>query len=90
MYCSHWADAARRSAQSVQFHLLDSLTRVLAPILPHLCEEACQYHPLSRCKSATSLYVAESVGPEGCGTGHPLVAIVTHQLFHKTFQEFNF
>jgi len=51
MYCSRPSDVARRSAQSVQFHLLDSLTRVLAPVVPHLCEEVHQYHPLSLCES---------------------------------------
>ena len=55
MYCSGPSDAARRSAQSVQFHLLDSLTRILSPVVPHLCEEAYLYHPLNLCKSAAAV-----------------------------------
>jgi len=54
IYCSLASDAARCSAQSVQFHLLDALTTVLSPIVPHLCEEAYQYHPLSLCESHQS------------------------------------
>jgi isoleucyl-tRNA synthetase len=47
MYCSRQSDAGRRSAQTVQFHLLDVLTRLVAPILPHLAEETHLYHPLN-------------------------------------------
>ena len=57
MYCSAPSDAARRSAQSVQFHLLDSLTRTLAPVVPHLCEEAYQHHPLNLCELSVLAFI---------------------------------
>ena len=56
LYCSAAADAARRSAQTVQFHLLDSLTKTLAPIVPHFAEETHQYHPLNLCQFAVLCY----------------------------------
>ena len=39
LYCSHALDAQRRSAQTTVFYVLDLLMRLLAPVLPHLCEE---------------------------------------------------
>ncbi|XP_050355826.1 isoleucine--tRNA ligase, mitochondrial [Nymphalis io] len=46
LYCSPKGSNERLSAQYVIHTILVSLSKALAPILPHLVEEAWQYHPL--------------------------------------------
>ncbi|KAJ2941231.1 hypothetical protein O0L34_g3426 [Tuta absoluta] len=46
LYCSPKNSDERISAQLVMNTILISLSKALAPILPHLVEEAWQYHPL--------------------------------------------
>ncbi|XP_059055772.1 isoleucine--tRNA ligase, mitochondrial [Achroia grisella] len=46
LYCSHKESNERLSAQLVVHTILISLCKALGPILPHLIEEAWQYHPL--------------------------------------------
>jgi len=45
LYCSHHDNLGRQSAQTVQYYLLEALTKFIAPVVPHLAEEIYQYHP---------------------------------------------
>lgn len=45
LYCSHHDNLSRRSAQTVQYYLLEALTKFIAPVVPHLAEEIYKYHP---------------------------------------------
>lgn len=49
-YCGPRGGHPRRSSLTVQYHLLDTVTRALAPILPHMTEELYQYYPPGRRK----------------------------------------
>ena len=54
MYCEVADDKYRRSAQTVQYYILNTLVKVLAPVIPHMAEEAFQYHPFNRGTSCNS------------------------------------
>ena len=45
LYCSDKESLRRQSSQFVQYHIINVVTRVLAPILPHFAEELYQYYP---------------------------------------------
>jgi len=45
MYCGGGDE--RSSCQTVQYLLLEAITKTCAPILPHLSEEVIQFHPLN-------------------------------------------
>ncbi|XP_019647938.1 PREDICTED: isoleucine--tRNA ligase, mitochondrial-like [Branchiostoma belcheri] len=44
LYCDDQTSLGRRGCQTVQFHILDVLTKTLAPVLPHLAEEIYLHH----------------------------------------------
>jgi isoleucyl-tRNA synthetase len=58
MYCDPADSLSRRSAQTVMFKILDSLVRMLAPILVHTAEEAWAAMK-SRSQEAESVHLAE-------------------------------
>ncbi len=62
LYCYPAGSHERRSAQTVLFHLLDSLTRLLTPILPFTSEEAWAHIPGER---EESVHMARLPEPEG-------------------------
>lgn len=47
LYCESEDALTRRSSQVVMNHILMSMFRCLAPIVPHLVEEGWDYHPLN-------------------------------------------
>ncbi|MGH7899655.1 MAG: isoleucine--tRNA ligase, partial [Candidatus Binatia bacterium] len=65
LYCSRAAGAARRSAQTAIWRILDSLVRLMAPILTFTAEEVWEYVPMIGAR-AESVLLAEfpSDGPE--------------------------
>ncbi|KAH3851373.1 hypothetical protein DPMN_093853 [Dreissena polymorpha] len=50
-YCSEEDSVPRRASLTAQFHILDVLTRALAPILPHLTEDLYQHYPPGKRKA---------------------------------------
>ena len=68
MYCEVADDKYRRSAQTVQYYILNTLVKVLAPVIPHMAEEAFQYHPFNKgtfCNSTQKNYYLEKwLGPQ--------------------------
>lgn len=46
LYCEAAASEKRKSSQTALYHILVTLIRSVAPIVPHLAEEVSQYHPL--------------------------------------------
>jgi len=62
LYCFPAGSHERRSAQTVLFHLLDSLTRLLTPILPFTTEEAWAHIPGEH---EESVHMARLPEPEG-------------------------
>ncbi|XP_071164030.1 isoleucine--tRNA ligase, mitochondrial-like isoform X1 [Mytilus edulis] len=44
LYCSDKESLRRQSSQFVQYHIINVVTRALAPILPHFAEELYQYY----------------------------------------------
>uniref|UniRef100_A0A915K717 Methionyl/Valyl/Leucyl/Isoleucyl-tRNA synthetase anticodon-binding domain-containing protein n=1 Tax=Romanomermis culicivorax TaxID=13658 RepID=A0A915K717_ROMCU len=48
LYCDYADGLARRSAQTVLYHLGDVFSRLIAPVLPHLAEEYFDYAPESK------------------------------------------
>ncbi|XP_055879127.1 isoleucine--tRNA ligase, mitochondrial-like isoform X2 [Biomphalaria glabrata] len=46
-YCNAAADHARRSCQTVQYHVVNLITAGFAPIIPHLAEEIFRHLPKS-------------------------------------------
>lgn len=57
LYAEAPESPARRSAQAAMFRLLDGLVRLLAPILPHTCEEVWQAAGMNG--TASSVHLAE-------------------------------
>ncbi|XP_064490003.1 isoleucine--tRNA ligase, mitochondrial-like isoform X2 [Ornithodoros turicata] len=49
LYCDASNSLTRRSCQTVLSHTLDVLARLIAPVLPHLCEEVFLHHPENKC-----------------------------------------
>lgn len=49
LYCDAFNSLTRRSCQTVLSHVLDVLAFQMAPIVPHLCEEAFLHHPEKNC-----------------------------------------
>jgi isoleucyl-tRNA synthetase len=45
LYCAPVDAPERRACQFMMSHILETLTRAVAPILPHLAEEVYLYHP---------------------------------------------
>ena len=45
LYCEEWDGAKRRSAQTALFLILDSMTKIMAPILAFTCDEIWQSMP---------------------------------------------
>lgn len=45
MYCTEKEGSSRINCQFVQYHVLNSLIKALAPVLPHLVEEVTRYCP---------------------------------------------
>ncbi len=56
LYISAEASLRRRSCQTVLYHVLESLARLIAPVLPHLAEDIWQYLPYP--KSHASVFEA--------------------------------
>src|SRR5262249_49777536 len=50
-YCSGKQSTERRSAQTALFHLLDSLVRMYAPLIPYTADEVYAYVPGKRSES---------------------------------------
>ena len=44
-YCNSPDDLERRACQTVQYHIVTTLTSAIAPVVPHLAEEIFQYIP---------------------------------------------
>jgi isoleucyl-tRNA synthetase len=51
LYCSAAASRERRSAQTALFHILDTIVRMLAPLIPFTAEEVYGYLPGDRLES---------------------------------------
>ena len=47
LYCDHAESEGRRSGQTVMYHILEIITKAVAPVLPHLAEEVYQYKPFN-------------------------------------------
>ncbi len=47
LYCEAESSHKRRSAQTTLYHTLLTMVKSFAPVLPHLAEEVCQYHPFT-------------------------------------------
>lgn len=45
LYCAQVDAPERRACQLVMNHILETVTRAVAPVLPHLAEEVFLYHP---------------------------------------------
>jgi len=45
LYCEDEHSELRLSSQTVMYYLLNSMIKMIAPILPHLAEEALLHHP---------------------------------------------
>ncbi|XP_013776931.1 isoleucine--tRNA ligase, mitochondrial-like [Limulus polyphemus] len=45
LYCHEKNSVTRRACQTTLFHLLDTVCRLFAPVLPHLVEEVFLHHP---------------------------------------------
>ncbi|MBI5723726.1 MAG: isoleucine--tRNA ligase [Planctomycetes bacterium] len=58
LYCEHPRSARRRATQTVLHELLVTLTRLLAPILVHTCEEAWAHIPFRDIKEPHSVHLA--------------------------------
>ncbi|GAB1608053.1 isoleucine--tRNA ligase, mitochondrial [Argonauta hians] len=66
-YCDSANSDERRSCQTVQYHILDVLIRLVAPIVPHFAEEVFQHMPrLQQQQSCDSLFktVGYNIHPE--------------------------
>ncbi len=57
LYCDAADSPSRRSAQTAMYHILDSLVRLLAPILVHTAEEAWSAMPF-KSQNADSVHLA--------------------------------
>jgi isoleucyl-tRNA synthetase len=75
-YTTQWDSLARRSAQTAMYHIVEALTRWLAPILSFTADEIWQHIPGAR---------SESVFLEGWYPG--LFAIDTEDRFDRSFWE---
>lgn len=62
LYAEAMDSPARRSAQAAMFRILHSLVRVLAPILPHTCEEVWQASPMK--SEALSVHLSSFPRPD--------------------------
>ncbi|MCD6304512.1 MAG: isoleucine--tRNA ligase, partial [Planctomycetes bacterium] len=58
LYCDAADSDRRRASQSVIHQVLDALVRLLAPILPHTCEEAWQLMPGRPADAPESVHLA--------------------------------
>jgi isoleucyl-tRNA synthetase len=55
LYIEHASSLRRRSVQTVYYRILDSLVRLLTPILPHTMEEVYEYSPIKEATYAQLL-----------------------------------
>lgn len=46
MYCNSAASMTRKSSQTALYHILRTLVRSVAPVVPHLAEEVSHHHPM--------------------------------------------
>jgi isoleucyl-tRNA synthetase len=65
VYCSAAASRERRSAQTVQWSILDALTRLMAPVLPFTAEEIWRAAPGFAGKSESVFLAGLPEAPEG-------------------------
>ncbi|XP_074651245.1 isoleucine--tRNA ligase, mitochondrial-like [Tubulanus polymorphus] len=61
LYCTLEASHARRSCQTVLYHILNVLTKCCSPILPHFAQEVYQHFPLSMDEDGNELDHPENV-----------------------------
>lgn len=62
LYISAKGDSRRRSCQTVLSHILEQLTVLMAPLVPHMAEEAWQSIPYPR--TATSVFQSGWIGED--------------------------
>jgi isoleucyl-tRNA synthetase len=60
LYCAPVDAPERRACQLVMNHILETVTRAVAPVLPHLAEEVFLYHP---CKEGVRLFQSAVMKP---------------------------
>jgi len=58
LYCESPDAVRRRATQTVVWQMLDTLVRLLAPILPHTCEEAWEHIPNRPADTPASVHLA--------------------------------
>ncbi len=58
LYCENPGAERRRATQTVMWQVLDALVRLMAPILPHTCEEAWQHVPNRPASYPDSVHLA--------------------------------
>jgi len=64
LYIEQANSLRRRSVQTVYYRILDSLVRLLTPILPHTMEEVYEYSPIKEAEFAQLLDMPQRVSVE--------------------------
>lgn len=64
LYCDAPASESRRAVQTVLYHLVTILTKLLAPVIPHTADEVWQYIPGEKAAESVHFTVWESLPDE--------------------------